>query len=211
MRGAPRIMLTEEGRKKLTRLAKPRTASVQLAHRAQMILRAAGGESNEMIATAFAVGRVQIGRWRARYAKGGLAAIAKGRPRGGRPTRADSAHIVYFTTQMKPEGAPQWSMQSLAAQARVSDSTVLQVWRQHGLKPHLVKTFKVSRDPKFVAKIEDVVGLDANPPDHALALCCDEKSRVQALDCTQTAIGHAAHNGRPAMPGLPVKRGAPAR
>jgi transposase len=103
MRGAPPIILTEEERKTLTRLAKSRTASVRLARRAQMILRAAGGESNEAIAEALGVGRVQVGRWRARYAQNGLAAIAKDRPRGGRPTKIDSAEIVRITTQTTPD------------------------------------------------------------------------------------------------------------
>ena len=193
MRVAPPIELTEEERKKLTQLAKSRTTSVRLARRAQMILRAAMGESNEAIATALGVGRVQVGRWRERYAQGGLAAIAQDRPRGGRPPRADAAEIVRLTTQTTPKGATHWSTRTLAAQVGVSDTTVLRIWRAHGLKPHLVQTFKVSRDPLFVEKLEDIVGLYLNPPEHALVLCCDEKSQVQALDRTQ--------------PGLPMKKG----
>ena len=181
MRVAPPIELTEEERKKLTQLAKSRTTSVRLARRAQMILRAAMGESNEAIAEALGVGRVQVGRWRERYAQGGLAAIAQDRPRGGRPPRADAAEIVRLTTQTTPKGATHWSTRTLAAQVGVSDSTVLRVWRQHGLKPHLVKTFKVSRDPLFVEKLEDIVGLYMNPPEHALVLCCDEKSQVASV------------------------------
>lgn len=117
MRGALRIMLTEEECKKLTQLARSRTASVRLVCRAQIIPRAAGGKSHEMIAAAVGVGRAQAGRWRARHAEGGLAAIAKDRPRGGRPARADSAYIVYLTIQTKPERATQWSTRSLAAKA----------------------------------------------------------------------------------------------
>jgi transposase len=163
MREAPPITLTEEERKKLTQLAKSRKASVWLARRAHMILRAADGESSAMIAAALGVGRVQVGRWRARYAQVGLAAITKDRPRGGRPVLVNNAHIAHLTTQTDPDGATQWSTQSLAAKAGVSDSTVLQVWRQHGLKPHLVKTFKVSREPEFVNKIEYIVGLYMSP------------------------------------------------
>lgn len=193
MRVAPLIVLTEEEHKTLTQLAKSRTTSVRLARRAQMVLRAAMGESNEAIAAALGVGRVQVGRWRERYAKGGLAAIKQDRPRGGRPSRADAAKIVRLTTQTPPQGATHGSTRTLAAKVGVSDTTVLRVWRAHGLKPHLVKSFKVSRDPLFVEKLEDIVGLYLNPPEHALVLCCDEKSPVQALDRTQ--------------PGLPIKKG----
>ncbi len=193
MRAAAPITLTDEERTKLTQLARSRTASVRLAVRAQIILRAAKGESNEAIAETLGVGRVQVGRWRQRYAQGGLAAIAKDRPRGGRPVRVDSARIVHLTTQTNPEGATHWSTRTLAAKVGVSDTTVLRIWRAHGLKPHLVRSFKVSRDPAFVEKLEDIVGLYLNPPEHALVLCCDEKGQVQALDRTQ--------------PGLPLKNG----
>jgi transposase len=187
------IVLNEEAHKKLTQLAKSRTASVRLARRAQMVLLAATGQHNEAIAQALKIGRVQVGRWRERYAEGGLAAIERDRPRGGRPRKADVAEIVRLTTRTTPEAATHWSTRTLAAQVGVSDTTVLRVWRQYGLKPHLVRTFKVSRDPAFVEKLTDVVGLYLSPPEHALVLCCDEKSQVQALDRTQ--------------PGLPLKKG----
>jgi transposase len=193
MRVAPTIVLNEEERKELTRLAKSRTASVRLARRAQMVLLAATGKPNDAIAKALEIGRVQVGRWRERYAEGGLAAIERDLPRGGRPLKADPAEIVRLTTRTQPEAATHWSTRSLAAQVGVSDTTVLRVWHRHGLKPHLVETFKVSRDPRFVDKLEDIVGLYLNPPEHALVLCCDEKSQVQALDRTQ--------------PGLPLKKG----
>ena len=193
MRVAAQIVLSEEERKKLMQLAKSRTTSVRLARRAQIVLLAAQGKSNDVIAQEIGVGRVQVGRWRDRYVEGGLAAIERDLPRGGRPTRADAAEIVRLTTQTKPETATHWSTRTLAAQAGVSDTTVLRVWRKHGLKPHLVESFKVSRDPRFVEKLEDIVGLYLNPPEHALVLCCDEKSQIQALDRTQ--------------PGLPLKKG----
>ena len=193
MRAAPTIMLNQEERKKLTQLAKSRTVSVRLARRAQVVLLAAAGQHNEAIAQALGIGRVQVGRWRERYAQGGLAAIERDRPRGGRPLKTDVAEIVRLTTRTLPEAATHWSTRSLAAKVGVSDTTVLRVWHRHGLKPHLVRTFKVSRDPRFVEKLEDIVGLYLNPPEHALVLCCDEKSQVQALDRTQ--------------PGLPLKKG----
>jgi hypothetical protein len=134
-----------------------------------------------------------VGRWRRRYAEGGLAAIERDLPRGGRPPRVNAAEIVRLTTQTLPEAATHWSTRTMAERAGVSDTAVLRVWRAHGLKPHLVRGFKVSRDPDFVAKLEDIVGLYMAPPEHALVLCCDEKSQVQALDRTQ--------------PGLPLKKG----
>jgi transposase len=100
---------------------------------------------------------------------------------------------VELTTQSQPEAATHWSTRKMGAVLGVSASTVMRHWQAHGLKPHLVRGFKVSRDPKFVDKLEDIVGLYMAPPEHALVLCCDEKSQVQALDRTQ--------------PGLPLKKG----
>jgi len=193
MRTAPEIELSAQEKKDLTRLSKSNTTSVRLARRARMILLAAEGWENQDIAAHLGVGRVQIGRWRNRFAQGRLAAIAKDRPRGGRPVVVDAQDIVRRTTQTLPRNATHWSTRSLADAAGVSDSSVLRVWRAHGLKPHRVETFKVSRDPKFAEKLEDIVGLYLSPPAHALVLSCDEKSQIQALDHTQ--------------PGLPMKKG----
>jgi transposase len=193
MRAAPTITLGRDEHKKLMQLAKSRTTSVRLARRAQIVLLAAQGKRNEMIAQELGIGRVQVGRWRERYAEGGLAAIEQDLPRGGRPAKVDAAEIVRLTTQTVPESATHWSTRTLAARVGVSATTVLRVWQQHGLKPHRVEQFKVSRDPSFVQKLEDIVGLYLNPPEHALVLCCDEKSQIQALDRTQ--------------PGLPLKKG----
>lgn len=193
MRKAPTIELDSEEEKKLARLARSNTTSVRLARRARIVLLAAQGWDNESIATELGIGRVQVGRWRSRYAQGGLEAIERDLPRGGRPPKVDAAEIVRRTTQTLPEAATHWSTRTLADELGVSDTTVWRVWQAHGLKPHRVKTFKVSRDPKFVEKLEDVVGLYMSPPEHALVLCCDEKSQVQALDRTQ--------------PGLPLKKG----
>ena len=127
MRAAPMIVLSENERKKLTRLAKSRTASVRLARRAQLVLLAAAGLHNEAIARELKIGRVQAGRWRERYAQGGLAAIERDRPRGGRPVQADAAEIVRLTTQTRPQAATHWSTRTLAAKVGVSDTTVLRV------------------------------------------------------------------------------------
>jgi len=109
-------------------------------------------------------------------------------PRGGRKPKADAAEIVRLTTQTKSEGATQRSTRTLAGVAGVSDTTVQRIWKAHGFKPHQVKSFKVSRDPNFVEKLEDMVGLYLSPLEHALVLRCDEKSQVEALDRTQPGL-----------------------
>lgn len=193
MRIADKIELSTQERSKLLKLAYSGTVSVRLARRAGMILLAADGFENKIIGEMIGAGRVQVATWRKRYVQGGLEALEHDRPRGGRKRTVNAAEIVRLTTQTKPQAATQWSTRTLAAVAGVSDTAVQRVWRANGLKPHRVRRFKVSRDPKFVEKLEDIVGLYMNPPEHALVLCCDEKSQVQALDRTQ--------------PGLPLKRG----
>ncbi len=193
MRTASVIELTEEQRQQLQRWTRSSTVSVRLARRARIILLAAEGMDNYRISAELGVGRVQVGRWRKRFAESGLGGIETDLPRSGRKPRINAAKVVRLTTQSTPEGATHWSTRTLAAKVGISDSSVLRIWRANGLKPHLVETFKVSRDPHFVEKLEDIVGLYLSPPEHALVLCCDEKSQVQALDRTQ--------------PGLPLKRG----
>lgn len=193
MRIATRIELSAQEEQRLKKLAASNTASVREARRAHIVLLAAQGKTNQEIAEVLGIGRVQVGRWRERYISQGVTGIAKDRPRGGRKSEIDAAEIVRLTTQTQPANATHWSSRSLAAVSGISEASVRRIWKAHGLKPHLVKTFKVSRDPKFVEKLEDIVGLYLSPPEHALVLCCDEKSQVQALDRTQ--------------PGLPLKKG----
>ena len=187
------INLTEVQRVELERRVRSQTLDARSVRRAKIVLLAADGVSNHEIARRLEIGRGQVIAWRGRFAEGGVEAIASDLPRSGRKSCIDAAEIVRLTTQTTPEGATHWSTRTLAARLGISDTTVLKVWRAHGLKPHLVETFKVSRDPKFVEKLEDIVGLYMSPPEHALVLCCDEKSQVQALDRTQ--------------PGLPLKKG----
>jgi transposase len=193
MRVAPPLVLTDAERTELTRLVRSRRTSVRLALRAQIVLLAAAGRQNKDIATELGIGRVQVARWRERYAQSRLAGIERDLPRGAPPAKVDTARLVELTTQSQPAAATHWSTRTMAAVLGVSAATVSRHWRKHGLKPHRVETFKVSRDPQFVEKLEDIVGLYLNPPEHALVLCCDEKSQVQALDRTQ--------------PGLPLKKG----
>jgi transposase len=196
MRVAPTVELREEQREILTRWSRGRSTPHRLMQRARIVLLAAEGRQNKEIAETLGVMERTVGRWRTRFVKHGLAGIDKDLPRGGRKptTRLErEQEIVHKTTQERPENATHWSSRTLAAELGVSPSMVLRVWRANGLKPHRVKTFKVSNDPHFEEKLLDVVGLYLNPPEHALVLSADEKSQIQALDRTQ--------------PGLPIKKG----
>jgi transposase len=196
MRVAPKVIVSEEDRKVLERWARGRSTPVRLMQRANIVLLAAEGRENKDIATALDVTRQLVGRWRNRFVKSGLSGIEKDAPgRGRKATLRDAltAKIIQWTTQRKPDNATHWSTRTLAEALGTTHSMVNRVWRANGLKPHLSRTFKLSNDPKFVEKALDVVGLYLNPPEHALVLCCDEKSQIQALDRTQ--------------PGLPIKPG----
>ena len=193
MRVAPGIVLTNEERAELTKLVRSKRTSVRLAVRARIVLLAEQGWQSKDIAAELGIGKVQVSRWRERYAKARLAGIERDLPRGAPPATVDVARLVELTTQAKPEAATHWSTRTMAAELGISAASVSRYWRANGLKPHLVRGFKVSRDPKFAEKLEDIVGLYMSPPEHALVLCCDEKSQVQALDRTQ--------------PGLPLKKG----
>lgn len=193
MRVAPEIVLSEEQAAELTKLSRSGCTSVRLAQRARIVLLASQGWDNKDIAQEVGVGRVAVARWRQRYLESGIEGIERDLPRGAPPTKIDVAKLVELTTQSKPEAATHWSTRKMADELGVSASTVMRHWQAHGLKPHLVHNFKVSRDPQFAQKLEDIVGLYMSPPAHALVLCCDEKSQVQALDRTQ--------------PGLPLKKG----
>lgn len=196
MKSAPRITLTDEQRMTLARWSRGRSTPVRLMQRAKIVLLAAEGRMNKDIASELDIMPNTVGRWRERFATGGLAAIEKDAPRGGRrPRRRDAVarQIIDMTTRQLPADATHWSGRTLAAALGVDKSMVWRVWKANGLKPHLARTFKVSNDPRFVEKTIDVVGLYLNPPERALVLCFDEKSQIQALDRTQ--------------PGLPLKKG----
>lgn len=193
MRVAPEIVLTDEERDELTKMVRSKLTSVRLAVRARIVLLAEQGRQSKDIAAELGIGKVQVSRWRERYAQSRLAGIERDLPRGAPPVTVDVARLVELTTQAKPEAATHWSTRTMAEELGISAASVSRYWRKNGLKPHVVRGFKVSRDPKFVEKLEDIVGLYMSPPEHALVLCCDEKSQVQALDRTQ--------------PGLPLKKG----
>jgi len=196
MRVAIRINLTEEERATLTRWSRGRSTAARLVHSAKIVLMAADGKMNKEIVAALGTDAQTVKRWRTRFAERGLAGISKDAPRGGRkPKTRDrlAAKIIRKTTLDKPKNATHWTTRTLAKELRTSHSMVHRVWKAAGLKPHRVKTFKLSNDPDFVEKLLDVVGLYLDPPEHAVVLCADEKSQIQALDRTQ--------------PGLPLKKG----
>ena len=150
LRVAPGIELTDEQQLELKKLARSKRTSVRLAQRAQIVLLAAQGLQNKDIAEQLGIGRVQVARWRQRYLESGLQGIERDLPRGAPPVKVDVAKLVELTTQSTPEAATHWSTRKMAAVLEVSPSTVMRHWQANGLKPHLVRGFKVSRDPKFV-------------------------------------------------------------
>lgn len=196
MRVAPTITLSDDDRRVLRSWSGGRATPARLVQRARIVLMAADGSENIDIAREVGTDRQTVGRWRTRFAKEGIAGIKKDRPGRGRKAtkrQALAAKIIHKTTRQKPKDATHWSTRTLAAEMGINATMVHRVWKDSGLKPHLSRTFKLSNDPNFVEKLRDVVGLYLNPPEHALVLCADEKSQVQALDRTQ--------------PGLPMKRG----
>jgi transposase len=191
MRVAIAIELTDEERATLTKWSRGRSTQARLVQRAQIVLAAADGRENQDIAKKLGCTRRTVGTWRNRFAAERLAGIEQDAPRGGRTatTRAEfEAEIIRKTTQETPPNATQWSTRTLAAAIGCTKSMVERVWRDNGLKPHRIKTFKVSNDPQFAEKLVDVVGLYLDPPEHALVLSCDEKSQIQALDRTQKSL-----------------------
>ena len=191
MRVAQEIGLTTTEHSTLQGWSQGRRASVRQSERARMILHAADGLTNKEIAMEMGVKAHTVGRWRSRFAESRLGGIEKDLPRGGRPRdqreRLES-EIIRKTTQETPKNATHWSTRTLAHELGVTQSMVHRVWKANGLKPHLVRTFKLSRDPHFEEKLIDVVGLYLNPPEKALVISADEKSQIQALDRTQPSL-----------------------
>ena len=196
MRVAASIELSVKERITLEKLRRGRKSPVRAKERAAMILLAADGLENKKIAVRLGQDPGKVGRWRQRYVQMGLAGILKDKTRPGRiaPIAASMrSRIVKLTLTAKPAGATHWSRKSLAREVGVSPSTVGRIWAANGLKPHRIKTFKLSKDKRFEEKLGDIVGLYLSPPEHAIVLSCDEKGQIQALDRTQ--------------PGLPLKKG----
>jgi len=196
MRTAAAVELNPEQRQTLERMARGRSLPARVVERARVVLLAADGLENKQIARQMKMTPEKAARWRKRFLAGGIAALEKDAPRSGRTrtiTDRRVKRVVDMTLHNKPANATHWSTRSMARAAGISEASVRRIWRAYGLKPHQVRTFKLSGDPQFQEKLEDIVGLYLNPPEHAMVLCADERSQIQALDRTQ--------------PGLPIKKG----
>ncbi len=192
----PVIQLSTRDREEIDRWLTAHGTPQQVALRSRIVLAAAAGRSDGVVARELEINRKTVMLWRARFAQEGIDSVWEVAPGRGRksifgPDKIQA--IVNATLQTKPKGMTQWSCRLMAENQKVSKSTVSNIWRSHNLKPHRVKSFKLSRDARFLEKLTDVVGLYLNPPQQALVLCVDEKSQIQALDRTQ--------------PGLPLKKG----
>lgn len=195
-----KIVLSAEEKEQLEKNVRSRMTSVRLLERSKIILLAAANIPNSEISKELNIDTGKVGRWRNRFLEKRLAGIERDLPRGanhGGKNTAEQAllrsKIIKMTTEEKPQDGTHWSTRSLAAQLGINHSFVNRVWREVGLKPHLIGQFKVSNDPAFEEKLRDVVGLYLSPPENAVVFCVDEKTSIQALDRTQ--------------PGLPMKKG----
>jgi transposase len=196
MRIAPAIELTPDQQSILEAQARSRSLPARVVERSRIVLLAAADKQDKEIASSLHITPQKVSRWRKRFLQLGLAGLEKDAPRPGRTPKINARlikRVVDMTTRQKPAHATQWSTRTMAQAAGISEASVRRIWRAHGLKPHLIQTFKVSNDPEFAEKLEDIVGLYLHPPEHAMVLCLDEKSQIQALDRTQ--------------PGLPLKPG----
>src|SRR5512139_449796 len=190
------VTIKESDCQELERWVSAHRTPQQVAQRCRIILAAAKGRQDKDISQSMEINPKTVALWRQRFFKEGpecLWEVATGRGRKPQFSADKIEKIIHATLQSRPAGATHWSCRTMAEEQGVSKATISRIWQSHGIKPHRTKAFKVSRDPKFLEKLTDVVGLYLNPPDKALVLCVDEKSQIQALDRTQ--------------PGLPMKKG----
>jgi len=196
MRTTQPIILSSDECKTLKTWANARSIPARLVQRANIIVMAADGISNQDIAKKLGISRPTVQLWRTRFLSLRLSGLEKDAPRPGRIPKISNTKIkatVEATINTTPTGATHWSTRTMAKAQGISEATVRRIWKKHNLKPHLTKTFKLSTDKNFVQKLYDIVGLYLNPPDKSLVLCVDEKSQIQALERTQ--------------PSLPIKKG----
>ena len=190
------LVLSQDHQEQLERWLAALGTPQQVALRCRIVLGIAAGKAEVVVAAENRVNRKTVRLWRARFLAQGLQGLWEIAPGRGRKATYDSTRIktvIDATLQSKPRGSTHWSCRTMAQAQGISKSTVNNIWRSHNIKPHRTQTFKLSRDPRFLEKLTDVVGLYLNPPDKAMVLCIDEKSQIQALDRTQ--------------PGLPIKKG----
>jgi transposase len=194
------LVLSDAERTELTSLAARRSTAQALALRARIVLRCATGRQNKQVAADLQIDQTTVGKWRRRFAEHRIDGL-RDEPRSGTPRTIDDARIeavIVRTLESVPTDATHWSSRGMARACGLSVSTVQRIWRAFGLQPHRLGSFKLSTDPDFVAKVRDVVGLYVSPPAHAVVLCVDEKSQIQALDRSQPML--------PMRPGQPARR-----
>jgi transposase len=197
---APKLVLTDNERQQILSISRHRGTPRGIVLRLNIILGAAEGTANHVLARKLSTSLPTVLLWRRRYESHGLAGVLQDQPRSGRPKQIlpeREEAIVQATMKTTPKDATHWSIRAMAASQKVSPATVQRIWKKHKLQPHRVESFKFSNDPEFAAKVRDIVGLYMNPPDKAIVLSVDEKSQIQALDRTQ--------------PILPLRRGLPER
>lgn len=184
------ITLTADERSEIEALSRQKKIAADMQTRARIVLLAADGANNGTISAKTGMSRQSVGKWRRRFAAQGLAGLYDS-PRPGAPRRYGDdkiEEIIATTLEQTPKDSTHWSTRSLAAHSGLSRETIGRIWRAFRLQPHRHETFKLSKDPLFIEKVRDVVGLYLNPPDRALVLCVDEKSQIQALNRTQPLI-----------------------
>lgn len=198
---AETIILTEKEQITIAEWARSKKLPVRVVQRARIIQMAANNYENIEIAATLDITHPTVQLWRERFLSFRLPGLEKDAPRPGRLPRISMKKInaiVETTLYKKPTDATHWSTRTMAAMYGISDTTVQRIWKQYNLKPHLIKTFKLSKDKRFVEKLYDIVGLYLNPPDKALVFCVDEKSQIQALERTQPLF--------PMRPGIPARQ-----
>ncbi len=198
---APALSLSDEQRENLRSLLRSGKTPQKIALRANIVLLAGEGVPNFSIARKLDTSRPTVLLWRERFHEAGVPGLLKDAPRPGRKKSIAPelvARVVEATLHATPRGATHWSTRSMAREQGLSHMTVQRIWRQHGLQPHRLETFKLSRDPRFVEKLRDIVGLYLDPPDRALVLSVDEKTQIQAVDRTAPLL--------PLRPGIPARQ-----
>src|SRR5712691_5719970 len=191
-----RIVLRAKDRAELERIVADGNTPQKIVKRARIVLMTADGRGIMVIMRQVGVSKTTVWRWQDYFVEAGVAGLVLGRskPPGKKPIADDiKLKVIEKTVKERPANATHWSVRTMAAEMGISHTSVQRIWNEHGLKPHLVCTFKVSNDPDFAKKVKDIVGLYLDPPEKALVLAVDEKSQIQALDRTQ--------------PGLPMKKG----
>jgi transposase len=184
------LILTDEERQRLVSFAHRARTAPQLARRARIVLACAEGGANKVVARRLRVTPGTVGKWRTRFVQDRLEGLLD-EPRPGAPrtiTDEQVEDVVIRTLETTPRGQTHWSVRGMADATGLSRMAVNRIWRAFGLQPHRSETFKLSPDPLLIEKVRDIIGLYVDPPEHAVVLCVDEKTQIQALDRTQPLL-----------------------